>query len=150
MAGKPPPEKPERLERMGDKRSRASPDQADSEAPVLAAVAELLAAHPLVLFAVRQNSGGMHWQDKGGHYRPILFYKILRRPGASAITFTDYWGFLKDARPFAIECKRPSWKAPHQQHELNQQAFIHLIESIGGIGGFVRSADEANALLGRS
>jgi hypothetical protein len=146
MAGKPPPV-PARLLEMGPKRTRAPSDPADSEGPVLAAVGELLAVHPLVALAVRQNSGALGYESKG-RFVPVWFYKLCRRPGAGEITLTDYWGFLKDGRPFALECKRPSWRAPREPRELNQQAFIHLIESFGGIGGFVRSSDEAKALLG--
>jgi hypothetical protein len=148
-AGKPLPPKPERLLEL-ERRSatrRAAPDPADSEAPVLAAVGELLAAHPKVLFAARQNTGAMHVEGANGRHYPIWFYKLIRRPGASDLTITDYWGFLRDGRPFAIECKRPSWKVPRETRELNQQAFIHMVEGIGGIGGFARSADEAMAIL---
>jgi hypothetical protein len=133
---------------MGPKRERAAPNPADSEGPVLDAVGELLASHPQVLFAVRQNSGAMHSEGRDGRVHAYWFYKLIRRPGASELTLTDFWGYLRDGRAFAIECKRPSWKAPREKRELNQQAFIRMIESLGGIGGFVRSADEANALLG--
>src|SRR5262245_31173270 len=110
MAEKPPPPLPEKLKKP--KRSYTPPDPADSEAPVLAAVGELLAAHPAVSFAARQNTGAMHVQGRDGHAYPVWFYKLVRRPGASDIAITDYWGFLKDGRAFAIECKRPSWKSP--------------------------------------
>ena len=129
---------------IAPKRERAASDPANTEAPVLAAVGELLAAHPKVLLAVRQNSGGAVY-EKDGRSIPIWFYKLVRRP--SEITFTDYWGFLRDGRPWALECKRPSWKEPRTDREKRQQAFIHMIEAIGGIGGFVRSVDEAKAVL---
>lgn len=123
------------------KRTRAAPDPEDTEAPVLAAVSELLRFHPQVLIAVRQNSGGA--QTEGGV--PIFFYRLVKSP--PALTITDLWGFLRDGRPFAFEAKRPSWKSPRTDRELKQQAFIHMIESIGGIGGFVRSVDEAKGML---
>ena len=145
-------EKPAQLVAMEARAAARAPrrpsDPDDTEAPVKRAVGELLAAHPLVLLAVRQNSGAMHVDAGNGRSAPIWFYKIVRRPGASTLTFTDYWGFLRDGRPFAIECKRPAWRAPREARELNQQAFIHMIEAIGGVGGFARSADEANAILG--
>lgn len=125
---------------IAPKRERAAPDPADTEAPVLAAVGEFLAAHPQVLLAVRQNSGAAVY-DSGGRSIPIWFYKLVRKP--EDITFTDYWGFLRDGRPFAIECKRPSWKKVSTPREEKQRAFIQLIEAIGGVAGFVRSVDEA-------
>ena len=128
------------------KRERRAPDPADSEAPVVAAVGELLAAHPQVLFAVRQNSGAMHVPSRiNERLVPIWFYRVVRAP--ENVTLPDYWGFLRDCRAFAIECKRPSWKKPHDDRERRQAAYIQMIEAIGGVGGFVRSADEAQALL---
>lgn len=124
-----------------EKRTRAAPDPNDSEAPVLAAVGELLHYHPQVLLAIRQNSGAAMAPNGA----PIWFFKTVRSP--PEFTLTDYWGFLRDGRPFAIECKRPSFKSPRTERELKQQSHIHLIESIGGVGGFVRSAEEANCLL---
>jgi hypothetical protein len=140
--GKPIPEQ-HRLE-IAPKRTRAASNPAETEAPVLAAVGALLASHPQVLLAVRQNSGGAVY-ERDGREIPIWFYKLIRKP--SELTFTDYWGFLRDGRPFAIECKRPSWKAPHTPREMRQQAFMQLIEKIGGVGGFVRSADEVMPLF---
>lgn len=144
MAGKPSPAN-EMLQAMGPKRSRAPSDPNDSEAPVIAAVGELLAVHPQVLLAVRQNSGAMHYQAANGNAVPVWFYRLVKKP--FELTFTDYWGFLKDFRPFAIECKRPSWKEPRTDRETKQLSFIRLIEGMGGIGGFVRSSDEAKGLL---
>ena len=147
--GKPAPAVPKMLAELRAKptRTRSAPDPADSEAPVIAAVGDLLSSHPQVLFAVRQNTGAMHVQGANGRTYPVWFYKLMRRPGASEITITDYWGLLRSGKLFALECKRPSWKAPRETRELNQQAFIHMIEAIGGVGGFVRSADEASAIL---
>jgi len=144
MFGK--PEVAERLKHeIAPKRERAAPDPNDSEAPVLAAVWDLLASHPQVLLAVRQNSGGAVY-ERDGREIPVWFYKLVRKP--SEMTFTDYWGFMRDGRPFAIECKRPSWKDPRTDREKRQQAFIEMVEAIGGRGGFVRSVDEAMRCIG--
>ncbi len=116
----------------------------DLESPVLKAVGELLAVHPLVLLAVRHNSGALPY-ERQGRAVPVWFYKFVRRP--EPMTLVDYGGFLKDGRPLAIECKRPSWGRPKTERELRQQAYMAMILSIGGVAGFVRSADEANALL---
>lgn len=132
---------------VAPKRERAAPDPNDSEAPVKNAVSELLAQHPQVLFAVRQNSGSLAYQGANGRAIPVWFYKLVRAP--EHVTVTDFWGFLRDGKPYALECKRPSWKWPKtpSDREVKQRAFIQMIEAIGGVGGFVRSADEAKAVL---
>lgn len=116
------------------------------EKEVLAAVGDLLESHPQVLLAIRQNSGAMPYESHG-RLVPVWFYKILRRP--EDLTIVDYWGFLRSGKPFAMECKRADWKGPSptDKREMKQQAFIRMIECIGGVGGFVRSADEAQAIL---
>ena len=119
-------------------------DHPNLEKHVIRAVSELLSVHPKVLFAVRQNSGGASYEQASGKYAPIFFYKILT---SQPITITDFWGILRDGRPFALEAKRPSWNRVHGEREMRQSLFISLIINAGGVGGFVRSADEANALL---
>lgn len=130
---------------IAPKRERAAPDPEDSEAPVLRAVGELLAAHPKVHFAVRQNTGALPYQNAAGKVIPVWFYRLVRKP--DEMTLTDYWGFLTDNRPFAFECKRPSWKHPRTDREMRQWAFIDMITKHGGMGSFVRSVDEVIALL---
>lgn len=129
---------------VAPKRERRAPNPEDSEGPVLRAVGELLAVHPQVLLAVRQNSGAMPY-ERDGKQIPVWFYKILREP--ENITLSDYWGFLVDARPFALECKRPSWRGPSSEREVKQLAFIQMFKRLGGIGGFVRSVAEAQRIL---
>lgn len=119
-------------------------DPADTEGPVASAIAELLARHPKVLFAVRQNGGAFTYDTKDGRSAPVWFYRILT---GSEITITDFWGLLKDGRPFAIEAKRPSWKEPKLPREFKQAAFIMLMRNIGGKGGFATSVEEAAAIL---
>ena len=113
----------------------------DSEAPVLKEVGELLAVHPEVVLAVRQNSGGIYRRAAF-----MWFYRVLRKPEEVAIS--DYWGFLRDGTPYALECKKPAWKKPSNEREKQQAAFLRLVECVGGKAGFVRSAEEAKALLG--
>ncbi|MGH9697936.1 MAG: hypothetical protein ACRD52_00585 [Candidatus Acidiferrales bacterium] len=114
------------------------------EKHVLNAVSELLAAHPLVLFAIRQNSGAMSY-ERDGREIPVFFYKILRSP--EALTVVDFTGLLRDGRAFALEAKRESWRGPSTEREHKQAAYLRMIECIGGVAGFVRSADEARSLL---
>ena len=120
-------------------------DHPDLEKHVIRAVSELLSIHPKVLFAVRQNSGGASYEQASGKYAPIFFYHFLTRQD---VTITDFWGVLKDGRIFALEAKRPSWDGVKGTREYRQHGFIYLVRNIGGVGGFVRSAEEANAILG--
>lgn len=119
-------------------------DHPDLEKHVVRAVSELLAVHPKVLFAVRQNSGGASYEHSSGAYKPIHFYQILT---SQPVTIVDFWGFMKDGRPLALEAKRPSWKEPKEDREFRQAMFLMLIRNIGGIGAFVRSSEEANEAL---
>lgn len=119
----------------------------DLEGPVVAAVSALLATHPRVLLAVRQNSGSLPY-DSNGRAVPVHFYKLLRVP--EELTIVDHWGFLRDGKPYAFECKRPSWRglSPTDKREQKQAAFLRLIECIGGVSRFVtdvRQVDEALA-----
>jgi hypothetical protein len=51
--------------------------------------------------------------------------------------------------PLAIECKRRGWRMRDNMtaREAEQYAFICFVRSMGGIGGFVTSAQEALDLL---
>lgn len=114
------------------------------ESATLKAVGELLAIHPSVLIAVRQNSGSMPYESNGRAI-PIWFYRFARRP--APMTIVDYWGFLVSGKPFAFECKRLSWTKPSNEREERQHAYMQMIVGIGGVAGFVRSADEVMAIL---
>lgn len=121
--------------------------QDDTEAPVLRAVGTLLAAHPLVVMAIRQNGGAMEFQNAAGNRYPIWFYRFAKKPQGE-FRVTDYWGFLRDGTPWAIECKKPSWNGKcKSDSELGQQAYIRFIEAIGGRAGFARNVEEAAAIL---
>ncbi len=118
----------------------------DTEAPVIAAVSELLATHPRVLLAGRANTGAIKYRAKSGKDVPIWFYRILTHSN-NDMTLTDFWGFLRDGKPFCLEAKRPLWKEPREPREFRQAAFIQLIKNIGGRGGFVRSVIEAQEII---
>lgn len=118
-------------------------DHADLEKHVLAPVGEHLAVHPKVLFAVRQNSGALSY-ERDGKPVPVWFSKIVT---SQPVRISDYWGFLRDCRPFAIECKRPSWQKPSDKREYEQAAFLMLIRNLGGVSGFATSVDQANEIL---
>lgn len=135
------------LHKVRPKRERA-PNRAAGkplENDVNAAVADVLAAHPMVLFAVRQNSGALPYQAASGKVIPVWFYRWVKKPARMRIV--DHWGLLTDGRMVALESKRPGWKGPTDQREFEQLEFINNVKAAGGIGGFVTCAEEALALL---
>ena len=126
-------------------RHKPQPSGKPLEADVVRACTELLAVHPKVLFAVRQNSGAASYEAKSGRYAPVWFYKVVTR---QPVTITDFWGILRDGRMLAIEAKRPGFREPRNERELRQWAFITLIRHCGGVGGFVTSVDDLERILG--
>lgn len=116
------------------------------EGPVVRAVLELLQQHPATALVVRQNSGGASYEHSSGRYAPIMFY-TLWKPTNKEVTISDVWGILKDGRPYAFECKAPGWTKPRDDREYRQAAFLMLIRNLGGIGEFITSADQVQALL---
>jgi hypothetical protein len=130
----------------GEKRERGPINAAESEAPVLRAVGQLLARHPNVLVALRMNSGAA--VNAAG--QPVKFHRLVRGRGV----VTDYVGWLREPLvPFAIECKRPAWRPgkAYGETKLREEAqgwFIAGCVDAGGRGGFVRSVDEALTVVG--
>ena len=126
-------------------KERAKPVQ--RETPILAAICELLAVHPKVLFAVRQNSGMASYEAKSGRYAPVFFYRILTH---SNLTLPDVWGLLKDGRFLAVECKAPPFKEPRNDREFRQANFLMLVRNLGGVALFATDpAQVAEALNAR-
>jgi len=125
------------------KRERAAPR--DLEGPVVAAISELLAVHPKILFAVRQNSGMASYEAKSGRYAPVHFYRILTH--GKEITVVDFWGILKDGRVFACEAKAPGFREPRTDREFAQANFLALVRNAGGLALFATSVDEVAAVL---
>lgn len=146
MAGKPVPaefaEKPAAPAKPKAASKPTTPtDKNDLEAAVQREVFSVLAKHPAVLFAVRQNSGMAMSGDA-----PVFFYRWARRNGLD-MTLTDFWGLLTDGRMFCMECKRRDWKRVSGAREIQQQEFINVVRSAGGVGGFVTCAEDAIAIL---
>ena len=131
------------LNNVAPRKERAKPVQ--REAPVVAAISDLLAVHPRVLLAVRQNSGMASYEAKSGRYAPVYFYRLLTH--GDEITITDFWGLLNDGRPFAIEAKAPGFTKPRTDRENMQANFLALMRNCGGIGLFATSVDEVAAAL---
>ena len=122
-------------------------DSDNSEASVMTDIADVYKTHPNILFAVRQTSGAA---DIGDYH--VKFWRWLRRNG-KVMTITDTWGVLRDGRFFAIEAKERSWKGvgtgdgKKAVRERAQLAFINVVKSGGGVGGFVTSAEQAIQIL---
>lgn len=144
------PRRAEAQERLAQERDAIAPvrtqgPRRDLEGPVVAAIAELLAVHPKVAFACRQNSGQASYEAKSGKYAPVAFYRILT--GAKELTVVDFWGFLKDGRIIAVEAKAPGFTAPRNDREYKQANFLALVRNCGGIGIFATSADDVAIAL---
>jgi hypothetical protein len=130
------------LEAIADKRSnskRMTDD--DREETVMREVSALLAHHPKVLFAIRQNSG----MSQNASGTPIWFYRWVR--SRTKMRVTDFWGLLTDKRMFALEAKNRLWKAPSGEREFEQQEFLTTIREAGGVAGFVTSAEQAQRII---
>jgi hypothetical protein len=136
-----------RAERAASRAPRQASDPNDLESAVLKEVSDALSKHPSVIFCVRQNGGMV---ESNG--TPVFFYRWVRRP--QPMVLTDFWGFVRGygrvgTVPLAIECKRRGWRMRDNMtaREAEQYAFICFVRSMGGIGGFVTSAQEALDLL---
>jgi hypothetical protein len=130
------------LEAIADKRSNSKRmDDDDREETVMREVSALLAHHPKVLFAIRQNSG----MSENASGTPIWFYRWVR--SRTKMRVTDFWGLLTDGRMFALEAKNRLWKAPSGEREFEQQEFLTAIREAGGVAGFVTSAAQAQKII---
>ncbi len=125
------------------------------EGPVVAAISELLAVHPRVIWAMRINSGAAIYPDKMGKPVPVWFHKFLRSP--EKMRMPDFMGIIMrgefdghypfKTRNIAIEAKAPGWTKPRDDREREQAAFLSMIRDAGGIGMFATDvAQVAEAL----
>jgi len=134
------------LNNVPPKRERAAPRKL--EAPVVAAISELLAVHPRVIWAGRFNSGA------AGEHGHIWFHKFVRMP--EKMRMPDFFGLIEcklpehdnftnlnlEPLPIAIEAKAPGWTKPRDDREREQAAFLAMIRNAGGIGIFATSVDD--------
>lgn len=121
--------------------------QLASEAEVQTAVLAYLCTVPDLVRIERHNRGAA--TDE--HGRPIQFNKVIK---GGDITIVDVVGMFRDGRHLAIELKREGWRmaGPDAMHdtavrERKQAAYIAQTVECGGVGGFVRSVDEARAVV---
>jgi len=110
------------------------------EASVIADISNLLAHHPKVLFARRNNSGAASMPGRDGKDMPVYFTRIIKSPVKMRIPDID--GYFIDGRKFAIECKRRNWTKPTDQREHEQAAFLQMVRDAGGIGIFATCAED--------
>lgn len=110
------------------------------EASVVSDISKLLAHHPKVLFACRSNSGAAYMMGRDGKEMPVTFNRIIKSPVQMRIS--DFWGILRDGRPFAIECKHRKWTKPTDQREYEQAAFLQMVRDAGGVGIFATGVED--------
>lgn len=117
-----------------------------AERDVKSSVLAFLANHPMVATVILVNSGTAY-NENGA---PVQFYRVIKGPPV----IVDVIGELKDGRSYRIELKREGWKmaGPTAVHdgavrERKQLACIEDCRSRGGVGGFVRSVEEARAVI---
>lgn len=142
--GKAPP-LPESIKHLGEPKRIIThrSEKEELEGSVLKEVGEIILLSPNVVLAWRQNGGAAQAPD--GVFR-IWFYRWLKRP-VKEMVLVDFLGVLKSGHMLAIECKRRDWKFTNTPREAAQFAFIRTIQGSGGRGGFVTSAEQAQALL---
>ena len=144
---------PELLNNLPPKKERAAPR--DLEGPVVAAISELLAVHPRVIWAARFNSGAASYEAKSGRYAPVWFHKFLRMP--APMRMPDFFGICRESQLMidcgiptalmAIEAKAPLWTKPRDDREREQAAFLRMIRDAGGIALFATDVSQvADAL----
>ena len=99
-----------------------------TESQVLKACLDLLAYHPKIAFAYRQNTGAVKIDKR------YVKFGTRGQP--------DIVGMLKGGRYLAVEVKRPG-KAPTAE----QNAFLYAINKDGGFGCWVDSVERLAKLL---
>ncbi len=118
------------------------------ETDVIVDVIKLLKDHPRILYALRMNSGSAEYTGKDGRLAPVWFHKWVRKP--EKIRMSDFYGATTDARILAVECKRPGWKKPTDDRELEQAAFLEIVRKNGGIALFCTDASQVIEALRQS
>lgn len=109
------------------------------EKDIQKAIIHLLAWHPKVHRVIRMNSGTFMETDAHGDARYI---RASTLHGVKGERISDLLCQLKDGRLFAIEVKRPGWKKPTDQREIEQAAYIAGVIAGKGEGMFATSSQE--------
>lgn len=135
-------------------RERAAPRKL--EAPVVAAISELLSVHPRVIWAARFNSGAASYEAASGKFAPVWFHKFVRQP--ERMRMPDFFGIThkrgiadepsdSPVKIIAIEAKAPGWTKPRDDREREQAAFLAMVRDCGGIGIFATDVEQVTAAL---
>ncbi|MDZ4250400.1 MAG: hypothetical protein U0990_09955, partial [Candidatus Nanopelagicales bacterium] len=107
------------------------------ERDVQRAIIEALRLHPRVIKVTRFNSGGSMHRGANGKDYLVMF---------SSEPVPDLFVLLRGGFAW-LEVKRPGWQRPTDLREERQAAFLAAVREAGGIGCFVRSIDEAIAVI---
>lgn len=116
------------------KRELDSANAIPLESEIQKQIMEFLAAHPLVAWRIRINTGEFVQGDS--HIR--THYGL-----ASDECMSDILGQLRDGRVLAIEVKRPPFIEPKTRRENAQYNFLLTVRENGGIGFFAATLEEA-------
>ena len=124
----------------------------DKEGAVADEVEAMLLAHPLVAFAIRQNSGGTKFTGERGKEYHVAFSRFVKRPaiegGKVVMRIPDYWGMLTTGRLYVIETKERGWHITPSDTRAHQQlAFMRGVIAHGGLAGFATCAEVAQKIV---
>lgn len=119
-------------------------DANELEGAVMIEIADVLRVHPLVIFAIRANTGSAPMIGKGGKEFPLWFYRWIK--SGEKMTLTDFWGAGRFGM-FAIEAKKRAWHYTGKDREPRQLAFINVVRKIGGRAGFATCGQDAINIL---
>ena len=139
MTGKPIPD---HIPRPGAKQTRTPhvPSPLD-EAAISKAIWSLLQSHPLVVLAVRINSGAAR-SDDGAH---VQFHRWCKPK--SGMRMSDDVCVLRGGIICCIEVKRGDWRGPSGDREREQDQFLLAVRKAGGRAGFATSVDMALRII---
>jgi len=101
-----------------------------------------LRMHRMVGLVERINSGAALETSDDGSRRYIEFSHIYPVADAGRMRAVDLSVTLRDGRRFVIEVKRPGWRGPTTQRELEQENYIRHIERCNGVGMFACGWDD--------
>ena len=94
---------------------------------------------------LQEAGGAASYEAASGRYAPVWFHKWVRP--WNGMRMSDYLGLMLGGRLLALECKHRQWKRPSDLREHEQAAFLDFVRHHGGIGAFVKSAEEVECLL---
>ena len=122
-------------------RSAAVNKPTETEADALKAITQYMNTRSDIVMLWRQNSG-MAQSSNGA---PIYFYRWVK---GRDMRIPDLVGMDANGMMFAIEVKRPGWRKPSDQREIEQQNFLTMIQEHGGRAGFATCIEDAAKIMG--